>query len=424
MARSPLRTSRRTGLFSPIAGRWQRNYPLQAVASRGEMSNATYPSGLRHVGRSRHYFGGKAKTIALVDGNWLATATGEANGTYAFGLKRAIEINGVTVPCTYAGQTSITLQPGDTVTTDEIPASAFGLSYFDTDTVLWARYQRDRSSSQNFVIHGSGSAYSTLITGENAAYRSDGVDVTQVNDTGAIATGGATGWTSSFGAVQWFPLALIGRPFAPFDAWFIAGASKEYGQSDSAGDGSNDGGGYVRRAFQDIDNHHVAHTMAVASGEGASNFIDTGSTKRRALLPYFNKVLCGHGGNDYSNGVSIANAITRIETEWSQLKGTRALHMVLEMPKTNSTDSWATTANQTPRTNYATGGSWRDAFNANIAAAVGEGLITAVVNLNGTVADGTAVDKWKASSTTDGTHPNKATQGALATAFTAYLEGL
>lgn len=393
--------------------------PLQVVGTRGEMNNLAYSTGLTQMGRTRAYIGGDCTTLALADGHWYCTATGEVNAPNPVTFARALECNGVTVQLTYGGATSITLNPGDTVITDEVPASAFGLEKFTQDTIIWCRFERSRETGQSHLVHGS-SAYPTAITGEALIYRSDTLGASKLLEVGALNTTG--GWTSSFGAAQYFPLAVLGRSVKPLMALMITGASKEVGQSDSTGDGNNDGGGYVRRALANIGGHRLPYIHAAASGESAQNFLAS-SSKRRALLPYVTHVFCGHGGNDYSLGQTLANTKTRISAEWALLKshGAKVLQ-TLEMPKTNGT--FTTVAGQTPKAGYETGGAWRDPFNAHITAALGTEIDGIITGINEVAADATQPDRWIANGSGDGVHPAKTTQIAMVTPLASYLAPL
>src|SRR5262249_9148167 len=84
----------------------------------------------------------------------------------------------------------------------------------------------------------------------------------------------------------------------------------------------------------------------------------------------------------------------------------------LIMPRTTSSDSWATAANQTSVSGFGVG-ELRDQFNAWVLTQVGGGLLDVVIDPNPYVEDQSHPSKWISNNsanypTTDGVHPSSA----------------
>lgn len=408
---------------------------LQIAGSRGEINaiegGAIVSTNQKQVGRSRNYIGTKDLSELMVgfNGFYVDAATSgngqtcaELNASNEYVLRLALEINGVTVRMTFDnGALEKTVVPGDLlVLTDPIFPAAFGLSTFPAQQEIWIRAEREIAVGNKAMFHQTASNNPT-ITGESYFVGATSA-TSQLTATGALVTTG--GWTQQ--AHVWLPYAVIGRPTAKMMAVATFGASIENGVNDGQGDGLNGAGGYMRRSLANVNGKKIARIHLAKSGETVKSWVNN-SAKRRHMLQYINHVLSGHGGNDYSTGETLANTQTRWAQAWALMKATGAFveHYALS-PKTDSTDAWATLANQTPRTGYAVGGAWRDAGNAWCLSQVGS-LINAFVNLGDVQTDPTARDKWRVDlgvPTTDGTHPAGVIAAAMATANQAHIESL
>jgi lysophospholipase L1-like esterase len=149
-----------------------------------------------------------------------------------------------------------------------------------------------------------------------------------------------------------------------------------------------------------------------------------------ALLKYASNVICELGTNDINTSRTLAQIQSDLQTIWQAAKaaGVRRVAQTLIIPRTTSTDSWATAANQTPVSGFATG-STRDQLNAWIKAQVGQGLLDGYIDPNPQVEDQANLGKWQTNgtasfATTDGTHPTAAFQASMATVVTNYIPNL
>ena len=398
--------------------------PLQVVGSRGEMqfaaAGARTSSNNLQVARTEHFIGSKDVSelrIALHDYMVGTDNTGEASGDGYTG-RFNVEYNGLSVRVMFGGQRNGVVSAGAAmVVSDAILPSSFGVSVFPAGARIWLRGEREYAVGARSLFHRT-TAYSVPVTDER--YMSAPAGTASLLDaTGTLAaTGGYTAQTH-----VWLPLAILGRPVSPMLAVGAFGASIEDGSGDGSGVGLSSGG-YLRRALFNLDGNgkKVARVNLATPGETGGRFILSGD-KRRAVLPYINHAVFGYGGNDYSIGVSLEEVQDRMLVNWASAK-TAGAHVtqVSMSPKTDG--DWTTAAGQTPRTGWAVGAPWY-AENARIASLVASNAdLDGFLDLWATQVDASLVDRWKANSTSDGTHPNATMASAMAATAKTYFTGL
>ena len=392
---------------------------LRIAANRGEqhafISGNLTASNHKHICRTRHYIGNAATSnLVFLDNNWyLPDVNGsqdviETDNNNPYIMQRGVEYNGVCVPVRWGGSLSVTVNPGALVQSDPLLPSEFGVTSFPAGAEFFIRTERLVSIGGNSVWYRN-TANSPAISGERAMGAGEAT-ASIVHNTGALVDGG--GWTAM--GVLFMPCAILGLTAAGNKGFVTVGASIEAGANDNAGgDGVNGNGGYIRRAIA----NRYGNINLMKGGESARSFVNN-SAKRRQLLQYGDVMLCGHGGNDYSYGYPVPITQERFRTIWAYGKAAgMRVHQISLSPKTNSTDSWATVANQTPRSGFDVGGAWRDAMHTYIQAQVPT-LIDGFINMGGSQEDTAARDKWRVdlgTPTTDGTHPSAALHGAMAT---------
>jgi lysophospholipase L1-like esterase len=382
-----------------------------AAANHGEVPNSRRTSANGNQvcleSRGKYKIGSKdLSAIKLVFGGYYTPNTNiETDIGNDQTIELAIEITGaptVTVRLQFSGQDVGNLVSGvEEYITDPVYPGQFGLSKFAANTVFWIRQRRTHASVGNRFSGCVGSAVSGEI-----AYFSDGLSTNQVPLTGALTlpSGGA-----SISDIQQ-PMAVLGLARRHDIAVFGIGDSIMVGNNDSTGDGSAGGGWFARGLFNVNSRTIPWGRMGIASS--TVNGLVSNFTKRKALLKYYTHAIVHYGTNDMASGSrTAAQTLGDLQTLATALKsfsGSKIRHIALSLviPRTTSTDSFATVVNQTPVSDFETGGTERDALNTSIIAAVGASGIDAYLDLNTAFADGTALDKWGAPSfTTDGVHP-------------------
>lgn len=227
---------------------------------------------------------------------------------------------------------------GGVVVTDplpiEIPAGVFGWFRTFTNSATWHATK---------AVYTSGNGGFTVTT--------------DLSGPGSAAIADATTFTLLIG-----PQFAVGRPLRS-----PAGAScLIYGDSETfaSGDGPSTWGsapvttfatglgnaGYAGRACA---SNNIGCINISEPGDTVQNFITNAAHFRRMIPAHF----CGsawssYGRNDISAGRTLAQIQADLITAWSMMsnRGLRTFHSTI-VPKTNSTDGWLTTTNQTPQPN-------------------------------------------------------------------------
>jgi lysophospholipase L1-like esterase len=237
-------------------------------------------------------------------------------------------------------------------------------------------------------------------------------------DEGAVGTTSSTDLTTS-GTITansnagYFPAAILGLAQPTSQSILAVGDSILAGKGDSSVAGL--GAGWFIRAAASI-----PHLRAMPfSGETAGQWLAANGSQTQIHTfsrGHFTAGLCEYGINDITGGQTLVNVQARLSEIWRQMDalGMRVYQTTLP-PVTTSTDSWATTANQTVT---ATNG---------IRTQVNDWIRTVPAPLAGyvEVADAAETSRnsgiWNALYTSDGTHPNGVGHLALSTAVNLSL---
>lgn len=188
--------------------------------------------------------------------------------------------------------------------------------------------------------------------------------------------------------------------------------------------------GWICRGLWNIgdDDAVIPWIKMTKPGDAANAYKGGIRQKTLSLMQYCSHVICQVATNDIATPYTLEVCQANLTATWAHVKA-RGKHLTqcLVMPKTTSTDSWATLANQS----YATGcepGGVRDQLNAWIKSQVGI-LIDDIIDPNPYVESQTDHGKWIVNGsanypTTDGTHPSTAIHILAAQAVTAWAEQL
>lgn len=202
-----------------------------------------------------------------------------------------------------------------------------------------------------------------------------------------------------------FPVMVTGIPAKRHVA--IAG----WGDSLMAGVGdvtnnANGAMGWFEHACHAVDgaSRNIPFTNLSKSGDMTSTYSVDEAQARFACLEYATHVIFGMGNNDIMSGRTLAQMQESHLEAWAHAKlfGCKVGAVTLT-PRTTSTDSWATVANQTPMSGYTTAGI-RGQFNAWLVQQKALGNLDFIVDVNSVAADTTNPDVFKAGFSYDGTH--------------------
>lgn len=202
-----------------------------------------------------------------------------------------------------------------------------------------------------------------------------------------------------------FPVMVTGIPAKRHVA--IAG----WGDSLMAGVGdvtnnANGAMGWFEHACHAVDgaSRNIPFTNLSKSGDMTSTYSVDEAQARFACLEYATHVIFGMGNNDIMSGRTLAQMQESHLEAWAHAKlfGCKVGAVTLT-PRTTSTDSWATVANQTPVSGYTTAGI-RGQFNAWLVQQKALGNLDFIVDVNSVATDTTNPDVFKAGFSYDGTH--------------------
>ncbi len=130
-----------------------------------------------------------------------------------------------------------------------------------------------------------------------------------------------------------------------------------------------------------------------------------GSHARRAeLMSYVSHILFEYGINDFAAGRTSAQMAANLSAIIGYFPD-KPIWVTTITPKTTSSDSFATTANQTVTANENNRSTYNDALRSGTLAGV-SGQIAGIIDIDRIVADPVAAAKWVVGYTVDGTHEN------------------
>ena len=390
--------------------------PVRVVATGGRIASnfytpATANTAFRH--RTPHKLGGPVAEMQIGFMDWMypyeaetPNNTNDVTISHAW-LERAS--TGQRVPLTFSGSRTLVLPMNSTTPywlSDVIPSSAWTGAAPARDEVFWL-HVRGSIPTGGKIPSGTPSTYS------GARF----VVYPPANDPGTIDTAGPIP-TISGGSnrTAGLPVIFLGRYATPGNLSVI-------GIGDSILDGTGDsanpvpaisGYGFFNRAAVDTNGANaIAMFNLTRHGQTAANFTNPNRQQRQThLLPFANVVVEEYGTNDLGSGGTGSDSaiLTRTETIWSMARnaGVQKVIRTQLMPRTSSTDSWATLAGQTPNTGWGAGGK-RDLINAGFATALADGKIDILLDCFSAVAAPSDNTRWLTNGTAkyvtnDGTH--------------------
>jgi hypothetical protein len=371
--------------------------------------SAATSANLKQVCRKRKFIGSAdASTLVISASSFLVPtpSTLETAGP-AYVARADLEINGVCIAATWdGGATSKAIAAGASdVQSDPFTPAQFGLSAFPAGAQVWVKLEREYAVGALPTYQGL-SAYSVPIAGESTLRAATGT-ASKIGTAGPMASG--SGWAST--AAHFGPV-LLGISTCP--AFGIMGGSIEYCTNDPDGSGGEGTGGYLRRAL--MTGTKIAFMNMAKGSDSAYTFV-AGFARRQAYFKYFTHALEGYGGNDFTDNKTAAQLVADKKTISAALKaaGVPKIYQIRLYPKSDSTDNWATLANQTVRTNSSGTGflAFRAAVDAGMAA---DPNTTGMLDVTPAVESQAEPGKWQAATppkTPEGTHPETAAHGDM-----------
>lgn len=392
-------------------------------------------AGIRLRVTSRMFFvvAGDRKTLKLSFPSARIDPSGFVDNTNAYTIvKCAIEKDGGGyVPVLFSGAAGRAVAAGTTdIQSDAVLPASFSLSKFTSGDIYWVRLEVSVTTAGHQIPAGIpyfGAGGQTFPASVGWAWdSSENATVSDVYGTGNISlgTGVGTGVTAPI-----MPIVLGQHSTGDPATWVGIGDSIMAGSNDAlAGQGFS---GYFARCL----------TNAAFTGPwiGGLNMGCSGSrpqlwnsgvnpTRGTTYLQYAKYCVNNYGSNSVALGDSLATMQTESQTLWTTIRaaGVTEIVQVPIMPRTTTTDAYATEANQTYVAQFTAAGT-AGSFNTWLTTQIGSTRISSVASTTPLL----GVDPWKwvvtgaaNYATTDGIHPG--TQGhtleavPMRTAIAAY----
>lgn len=361
------------------------------VATRGDLNNSSTGTGTTWImDRSAHIARQTipASGLRIVWGNYYingsSVETSVGTGTYEASIEYP---SGTMTRCLFSGSNTVAVAGGADATTDGCgPAIPVGAKF-------WVRCLYVNVTGG--IIFSGSVPYSATDEGDNFG---SGAPTNNVI-TGTIANG--AGGTASTG---FHPYAIIGNTTNP--SVCLIGDSRVTGYGDLVNNFSGDTG-ELARAIGPV----MAYTKLAIYGSSL-NTTAVNFTGRARIAKYCSHAINEYGINDIGGGRSAAQ-LSADHTTMAANVAPIPIYGTTIPTSTTSTDSWATTANQTGTQNPSVVTTFNGLMRAGIAGESGYFDIAAIV-------DPSAIGKWPVSAnvfatsgsanyaTTDGIHESPA----------------
>ena len=199
----------------------------------------------------------------------------------------------------------------------------------------------------------------------------------------------------------------------------VIGDSVTFGEGDITGVGAKGSNGYIGRVFDKTGKPYVKFAKR---GMSASDFVALFASANTDLDPYLALVNAAvthlnniYGVNDLRLARTQGQLLADYQTIYGKFPGKEVVQATLTN-RTTSTDAWATTVNQTQRSD----GNWGALTSVNTAIRAPQANVTTVIEASDAASTARNSNIWPAPPvpTTDGTHPNSYMAGAMAAAIT------
>jgi lysophospholipase L1-like esterase len=360
--------------------------PVASSASTFGSGTANWGSDTLRSWKNKHTMIVTAPSVSLEFVNWYPNGTGaDVDAPSAMTLRVGIEKAGSILPVKFAGADTVTIPPGGSIIADPV--------YIDgtAGDVFYTRVTATLATGNTYVYTGAADA---------------GYAFNPAQDNSRSGTNYAGGANQSV-----VPTRILGRPAtAPARVFALVGDSIVQGALAT----TQYEGGYASGLLS----AGVPFVKIAKGGESAFNVTSLGGFSRRlSVITGCTDAIVEYGTNDAVAGRTAAQLQADLVTIYGRLTrmGIKRIWQTTITPRTTSTDSFATTANQTPVSGFAVGGA-RDQVNAWIRANTAG--ITGYIEVADAVESSRNSGAWKPSFTTDGVHPSQTGHTAIASLVT------
>jgi lysophospholipase L1-like esterase len=338
---------------------------------------------------------GDISNFRTIDANFVIAGT-QPQLASTRTIKRFIEYPaGIFTQVTWAGQPTVT------ISTDNVVSDAINLT-IPKGAEFWERTVNVGGVVSTFPCQQTPA--SSQVIGIP-----DGNSASDLGNSGTIS---ATSAVTTFGAT-----AMIGDiASANARSWVIVGDSIAFGEGDITGVGAKRASGWIARA---LDVYGYPYVKITKPGQQATEFATALSlvTPFVALLS-FTDVISEHGINDLRLARTQAQVLADHQTIYDIFPGKTIAQTTLT-PRAASTDGYATTANQSGRTD----GTMAALVALNTSIRAKPAKVSKVIDAADVAMSARDSLIWPAPPvpTADGTHPNSYMANVMAAALAAQL---
>jgi hypothetical protein len=359
---------------------------LRVVAGRGmPMSALSANTITRSESRIRCHTKGAVTGLRLVLPSYYLAPAYTKNAT-SFTITAAVEYNGVNYPVTFRGASSRVIAPNDQYVVTDAVAGLDAIGGLPANATFYVRAGAECTLGQRVPV-GFERVNPAFASHDQAVATNGGAS--QVGGTGAMSETGSYSYAVAYG-----PMAIIGLPSSPQANCIIIGDSIVRSHD---WDGDESYTGWIQRG---LFNGGRIPFMSYDRGSSTLSQFQTTNPHAYILAQWSqSKAIVQLGRNSMASGLSTlqsesANIIAGLAEAGCEV------WWCLPPPETTSSDSWATTTNQTHAATYAT----KESFKAHLLSLVGTTL-AGIIDPNPYLESPTAAGKWLPLATNDGIHP-------------------
>jgi lysophospholipase L1-like esterase len=398
LLRSPIHSPIRSPVYSPTVGPWGSTITPTLgglVANRGKIGTNFTSQTAPFTSRKTFWAhgAGDISSLQLVFVNRYLSAVGTSTAGGAFSLKFYIEYPANTFTAVlFSGSGTVALSAGARVKSDVVA----GLT-IPAGAKFWVR-----------TVLIVGSAVAIPVQELNA-----GATVLGIDDGNVAADQGNSGTITATSGINIFgPNAIVGTVNATnARSFLIVGDSLSFGQGDDTTVGAQDSSGFLQRMLGSLGYPCMTWAKGGQQAADVAPITATLNADTASTLMSFTDVILQHGVNDLRLGRTRAQIEADLQTiaATASITGKRIWKTTIT-PRSTSTDSWATTVNQTA----AIDGNMADLNPLNADIRAGLANMTNVIEAADAAMSARDSDIHKAppAGTTDGTHFNS-TRAAL-----------
>lgn len=305
------------------------------VANRGKIPTTQVALTAPYTCRKAYWAhgAGDISALQLVFVNRYLSAVGTSTAGGAFTLKFYIEYPaGTFTPVLWSGANSVAVAAGARIKSDTVA----GLT-IPAGSKFWVR-----------TVLSVGTSVSMPMMELNAGSQTLGLDDGNVAaDQGNSGTISATTGINTFG-----PCAIIGTVNATAARSFlIVGDSLAWGQGDDSSVGAQDSSGFLQRMLGRLGYPCMTWAKGGQQAADVAPISATLNADTASTLMSFTDVILQHGVNDLRLGRTVSQIEADLQTiaATASITGKRIWKTTIT-PRSDSTDAWATLANQTAKT--------------------------------------------------------------------------